>query len=63
MKGFKRSEKITVTRAKENIIDGKEMHLMIQTVFDDMSRMIRRTIGPCAGNTLITEPYARMVGK
>ena len=58
MKGFKRSEKITVTRAKENIIDGKEMHLMIQTVFDDMSRMIRRTIGPCAGNTLITEPYA-----
>ena len=52
-----KESKIEVKRAKENIIDGKAMRKIIKDVFDDLSRMIQCTIGPCAGNTLVTEPF------
>lgn len=52
-----RRNKLEVRRAKENIIDGKQMHKIIHDVFDDLSKMIQCTIGPCAGNTLVTEPF------
>jgi len=45
-------------RATENIVPPKQMKKIIADVFDDLSRMIRYTIGPAGGNTLVTEPYA-----
>lgn len=52
------SHQISTPRATENIIPPKEMKKVISDVFDDLSRMIAYTIGPCGGNTLVTEPYA-----
>lgn len=50
--------KLKVERARENIIPEKEMHKIVSNVFTDLSNMIAKTLGPCAGNTLITEPFA-----
>lgn len=49
---------IKVQRARENIVPPKQMKKVFRNVFDDLSRMIRYTIGPAGGNTLVTEPYA-----
>lgn len=49
---------INVPRAHENIVPPKQMKKIIADVFDDLSRMIKYTIGPAGGNTLVTEPYA-----
>lgn len=49
---------IKVPRARENIVPPKAMKKVFLNVFDDLSRMIKYTIGPAGGNTLVTEPYA-----
>lgn len=49
---------INVVRGRENIVPPKQMKKVIKNVFDDLSRMIKYTIGPAGGNTLVTEPYA-----
>lgn len=49
---------INVSRANENIVPPKQMKKIIADVFDDLSNMIKYTIGPAGGNTLVTEPYA-----
>ena len=49
---------IKVQRARENIVPPKQMKKVFLNVFDDLSRMIKYTIGPAGGNTLVTEPYA-----
>ena len=49
---------INAERAKENIIPPADMDRIIDDVFDDLARMIKFTIGPAGGNTLVTEPYA-----
>lgn len=49
---------INVARANENIVPPKQMKKIISDVFNDLSNMIRYTIGPAGGNTLVTEPYA-----
>lgn len=49
---------INVARANENIVPPKQMKKIIADVFDDLSNMIKYTIGPAGGNTLVTEPYA-----
>lgn len=49
---------IDAARAKENIIPPKDMDRIIDDVFTDLARMIKFTIGPAGGNTLVTEPYA-----
>ena len=49
---------IKVARANENIVPPKQMKKIISDVFEDLSNMIKYTIGPAGGNTLVTEPYA-----
>ena len=49
---------IKIVRGRENIVPPKKMKKVIRDVFDDLSRMIKYTIGPAGGNTLVTEPYA-----
>lgn len=48
---------LKVRRANENIIGTKDMDKVINDVFDDLAKMISRTIGPGGGNTLLTEGY------
>lgn len=52
------AHQIKVKRARENIVPPKQMKKVFLNVFDDLSRMIKYTIGPAGGNTLVTEPYA-----
>jgi chaperonin GroEL (HSP60 family) len=49
---------VKIKRATENIIPPKEALKMFSNVFNDASRMMKCTIGPPGGNTLVTEPYA-----
>jgi chaperonin GroEL len=49
---------VKIKRATENIIPPKEALKMFSDVFKDASRMMKCTIGPPGGNTLVTEPYA-----
>jgi chaperonin GroEL len=51
-------KQVKVERAIENIVPPKEALKMFSDVFKDASRMMKCTIGPSGGNTLITEPYA-----
>jgi chaperonin GroEL len=52
------TKQVKVKRAKENIVPPQEALKMFSDVFNDASRMMKCTIGPSGGNTLVTEPYA-----
>jgi chaperonin GroEL len=56
--GLFSKKQIRVKRAVENIIPPEEAIRMFKDVFNDASRMMKCTIGPSGGNTLVTEPYA-----
>jgi chaperonin GroEL (HSP60 family) len=51
-------KQVKVKRATENIVPPQEALKMFSDVFKDASRMMKCTIGPSGGNTLVTEPYA-----
>jgi chaperonin GroEL len=51
-------KQVKIQRAVENIIPPLDALKMFNDVFIDASNMMKRTIGPAGGNTLVTEPYA-----
>jgi chaperonin GroEL len=51
-------KQVKIRRAVENIVPPNETLKMFKDVFGDASRMMKCTVGPSGGNTLITEPYA-----
>jgi chaperonin GroEL (HSP60 family) len=53
-----KEKQVRVKRATENIIPPEDAVKMFLNVFEDASRMMKCTIGPPGGNTLVTEPYA-----
>jgi chaperonin GroEL (HSP60 family) len=52
-----RKKQIKIRRAVENIIPPLDAQKMFIDVFTDASNMMKCTIGPPGGNTLVTEPY------
>jgi chaperonin GroEL (HSP60 family) len=55
---FFNKKQIKIKRATENIIPPLDALKMFGDVFTDASNMMKCTIGPAGGNTLVTEPYA-----
>lgn len=53
-----KNKQVKIKRATENIIPPSDAGKMFIDVFQDADKMVRRTIGPAGGNTLVTEPYA-----
>lgn len=48
---------ISTKRGRENILPQRKSEKVIESVFNDLSKTVSKTLGPGGGNTLITEPY------